>query len=336
MTNGRTLSTVLPVLVAVLGVGILGYGAWRLTSVDDVPEEEWVDSEEEYETPETEPGPGEHWEKVEAVEVDDWTAFPGEVRAEGSVEIRAPQGMRVPVTRIHREIGQFVKKGEPLITFHREAIVKAIAEAKARGDTADQARFEVYLEHDPLVAPNDGQVVNIHTNVGEVPFDVGIPLMTLTDAKRFSLVVSIPGELVTDSAPLGREMTVDFGAPYEGEEPLGQVKGTVTSHGEDARMGPSEAVEGDHTLVVLGLEPKEGLVPGMIGQVRLPTGKKQILLVPKAAVIWRGDLAVVRAWEEEGIAERTIMTEGETRGDKLVVLYGVSAGQPVVVPEGRR
>ena len=306
-----------PLFVALIGLVGLGFAAWRWLSPDqDLIEE--VDDEE----PIVQPGEDEHFEKVRTHEIDEYTSYRGEVRGEGSVPVRAPQGMRVPVVDVHKEIGDFVSKGDPLVTFHREQIEKAIEKAKEQGDTESESRFRGYLESVVLRAPVDGVVMETYATVGQVPFDEGVPMMVLADRSSFTFVAQVPAEVTRISLHIGAQTTVDLA------EERGSVRGTVAS---------IDTGEGEDVNVVLSLEAHEGVEPGLPGTIRVVTGKKEVGVVPKTAVTWRGEVPVVRVWESDSraIAERTLRIEGEV-GDQYIVLYGVLPGEAIVVPGRER
>ena len=307
-----------PLLLALAGVGMLAYSGWRWTTQEPAEEETDVAV-----APTVEPPPAHHFHEVRAHEVPVHQEFKGRVDAEGTVEIRAPQGMRVPVMRIHKEAGEFVEKGDVVITLNKEQVDDAIEEARADGRTADLARFESYLEHVELEAPVDGQVLEIFTELGQVPFDVGIPLMTLADRSSWSFKVMLPEEVMQSSAQMGATFEIEL------EDDLGTVTGTVNSLGlsTDGRI---ESLSG-YVQVVMGLEEHEGVEKDLVGIVRIPVSVQTAALVPKKAVEWRGETPVVRVAEGDEFLEKSLRIDGEV-GEDYVVLYGVGVGEFVVVP----
>src|SRR5262245_44261930 len=102
-----------PIAFAALGVAGLVYAGFRwLQPYDGTVEDQAPERT-------TDPGPNEHFEPVRVRVVDESTTYAGKVHAEGSIPVRAPQGMRVPIVRIHHEPGDFVKRGDALVTFAR-------------------------------------------------------------------------------------------------------------------------------------------------------------------------------------------------------------------------
>jgi hypothetical protein len=168
----------------------------------------------------------------------------------------------------------------------------------------------------------DGVVKEIYTEVGRVPVDEGIPLVWLADRSAYKLRVQVPEGITSTVAHMGAKLTAEL------EGGLGEVTGTVASF--------EPATEGS-TFLVIGLDPKEGLEVDMRASLRVPTTKREVGLVPKAAVEQRGTVKVVRAFEpsDRTICERTIVTDGE-QGTDWIVVAGVFPGDSIVVPDARR
>jgi hypothetical protein len=192
-------------------------------------------------------------------------------------------------------------------------------------------RFKSYLAADPLRAPMDARVSEIWVELGSVPLDNGIPLMTLVSVDNFAFDVSVPKDVAVQYALLGLEVETRIeGLPSP-------VMGVIAAHDAVAPDDPAAVTESDHTRVSIALESVDGLEKDMTGYALLPHGTKEIPLVPKRAVEWRGDVPVVRALEDGEILERTIRIARDsggwrTHGAFYVVEYGVFAGQGVIVP----
>lgn len=301
-----------PLAVAAVGVVGLVYAAVKATS-DPAP-----DDFEGADAPEVDPGPNERFEKVRKHFVDDFSTFRGRVRAGSPFQVRVPAGMRVPISKIHREPGTFVKKGDLLVSFHRPQIDKAIEKALAEGRTADAERFRGYLDYVELKAERDGVVGEYFRTLGEVPIDEGIPVLTLQDKDSYAFVVPVPGDVQRTSMPLGSKFKVEL------EAEKGVVEGTVTEF---------EGGTADSVSVVLALAPHEGIEDQLAGEVRVATGRIEAGLIPKTAVTMSGPVPTVRAWDpvSKSIETRTLRL-GEEVGPDVVVLAGVFEGDTVLVP----
>jgi multidrug efflux pump subunit AcrA (membrane-fusion protein) len=316
MADVKSYARLWPLAFAAVGVAGFAYAAFQWFRADPMP----VDIAENT-APIVDTGPNEHYETVRTHLVDELSTYRGEVKAGSPIPVRAPQGMRVPIKQIHHEQGDFVKKGDVLVSFPREPIDKAIAEAKAKGDTVNEERFRSYLDFVELKAPCDGVVDQIWRTLGEVPIDEGIPVITLQDRTAFRFVVRVPGDVQRQSMALSAKFDVEL------DDDLGTVKGTVSAF---------DPPVGTDVPVVLSLEPHEGIADRTAGAVRVASGRIEAGLVPRTAVTKRGDVPIVRVWDpvSKSITERTVKL-GETIGPDVVVLGGAFAGDSVVVP-GRK
>ncbi len=314
-----------PVWLALLGVGLIAYGSWSLLT-----NEKWSDDEEYFSEDEGVPpdeellGSDERYELVDSIEVDRFETFAGDVRAGGVEEIRALQGMRVEVVKIHREQGELFEKGDPLISFNEERIQRALDDAKKAGETQKISRFQTYWDNRVLYAPANGQVVEIMTALGEVGYDEGKPLMTITDPTKWRFVVVLPVEIAVNTMPLGAKFTIEL------PEGMGTTLGTVTRLAElDAEFIDPHS-DGKTSTVALGLDPHEGLEANLEATLRVPTGSRELSVVPRAAVRFYGSTPVVRVFEDGEILERTLSGILE-KDDVYIVEQGVHPGEAVVI-----
>jgi multidrug efflux pump subunit AcrA (membrane-fusion protein) len=317
MAGVKSYARLWPLAIAAVGVAGIVYAAFRMQdggeqAGDGLGPEQPVGSA----------GPNEHFEKVRPHKVDELSTYRGKVRAGSAIDVRAPRGMRVPVVKIHHEAGDFVKKGDVLVTLDRTQIDKAIEKAKAEGRTDDERRFRGYLEFVEIKAPCDGVVGEIQRTLGETPIDDGIGLVTVQNKDAFCFVVRVPVDVQQLSMPLG----TSFDVVLEGD--LGTVKGAVIDF---------EKPEGTDVPVVLQLEPHEGIEDRLEGTVRVASGRVEVGLVPKTAVTKRGDVPIVRVWDPatRAVGERTVKL-GEEIGPDVVILAGAFEGDSVVVPGPER
>lgn len=314
----RTHAVVFLLGVAALA-GLAFYGARTLLAPPPDDGEEAVDDDL---APDAPLAADEHFELVRSAERDVYETFPGRVFAEGSIEIRAMEGLRAVVVKIEKDVGDFVSKGDVLIRLNRLEVEKELEKAKAAKDDARAVLMQEFLDHCDIRSPVDGIVKELHTDIGEIPFDRqeggGMPLMVLTTRDSYSLRVQVPQALTKTIASLGAKLTAEL------ESSFGKVNGVVT--------GYEPAPEG-WTMLVVGLEAKEGLEPEMVANLRVPTSKREVALVPKSAVTDRQGVKVVRVWEPEDhmVVERTLLVDGDQDRD-WVVVAGVFPGDNVVVP----
>jgi hypothetical protein len=315
MAEVKSYGRMWPFAVAALGVAGLVYAGWHWTHPPVPPQGE---TESEDAGPVVDPGPDEHFETVRPHLVDEFTTYTGVVKAESPIIVRAPQGMRVPIVKVHHEAGTFLNKGDVVVSFYKPQIDDAIAKAHADGRLDDEKRFRGYLDSVDLKAPCDGVLLSLDRQEGEVPVDEGIGIFTMADKSSFRFVVQVPGDVQRASMELSKKFVVELA------DDKGSVRGTVTSY---------EAPIDTDVPVVIALEPHEGIEARLAGTVRVASGRKEAGLIPKAAVVKHGDASFVRAWDAESksIGEKSVLLGGEI-GSDVVVLSGVFAGDSIVVP----
>ena len=312
MAGVKSYARLWPVAVAAIGVAGLVFAAFRMQGDGD------ANDGAEPAAPTGEAGPNEHFEKVRPHLVDEFSTYRGKVKAGSAIDVRAPRGMRVPIEKIHHETGDFVKKGELLVTLNRTQIDKAIEKAKAEGRTDDEKRFRGYLDFVEIRAPCDGVVDQIQRTLGEVPIDDGIGLMTLQNKDAYRFVVKVPLDVQQLSMSLGVKFEVVL------DHDLGTVNGAVIEF---------QNPEGGDIPVVLALEPHEGIEDQLDGTIRVASGRAEAGLVPKTAIVMRGDVPVVRVWDAESrsTVDKTVRL-GVEIGPDVVILAGAFEGDSVIVP----
>jgi multidrug efflux pump subunit AcrA (membrane-fusion protein) len=69
----------------------------------------------------------------------------------------------------------------------------------------------------------------------------------------------------------------------------------------------------------------------MYTKVLLPEGKKDILLVPKKAVVERGQLTGVFIKDDKGVLTYRLVKTGRLFGDNVELVSGLRAGESIVV-----
>jgi multidrug efflux pump subunit AcrA (membrane-fusion protein) len=315
MAQVRNFGRLWPIGVALIGVAGLIYAGIQWTSS---PKHE-LDLGDPDAAPQRDPGPDEHFEKVRTHLLDDFTEYVGKVGAESVILVSTidDERMKVPIVNFPHETGEIVKKGDVIVQLDKGQIEVAIAKAKAAGAKDDAERFQRYLENADVKAPCDGVILEFKRSLGDVPIP-GLGLVAMTDLNGFQFTVSVPSSVQAQVMHLSRKFEIDLA------EDWGKVTGTVTQFKDQV---------GDEVPVVLALEAHQGLEPGLDGTIRLPTGKKEVGLVPRLAVQRRADVPYVRVWDADSksILEKTVRT-GDELGPDVIILAGVFPGDSVVVP----
>lgn len=207
----------------------------------------------------------------------------------------------------------------------KSALDKAKADlqaAKARVDSAKAGmrRAEELLAYTEVQAPYSGIVVKRLVEVGE-SVTVGQPLMTGLSLEQLRLTATLPQRVVSE---LQREQGVTVLMP-NGE--------TLAVPPEQLTVFPF-ADSASHTVRVrvelpLGIA---GLNPGMLVKVVFATGDDRQLLIPRAAVVRRGELTGAYVVGSDGaVSLRQIRTGRQGPDAQVEVLAGLAENEQVAL-----
>lgn len=295
-------------------------------------------------------------------------ALPAEHRLDGTVEavnqatVSAQTSGRI--VELPFDVDDFVEKGEVIVRFRDteqrarfDRAEAALAEAKARHAEA-QAEFDrvqdVYaqrliskaefdraranfdaakarltaaeaalkeaaeqLEQTVVRAPYSGIVVERHVEMGELA-TVGAPLMTGLSLEHLRVVAEVPQSLI---AHLRRERNARVILP-DGK----------TVDAESLRIYPY-AKPATHTFGVrVDLPPgQHGVYPGMLVKLAFDGDTDPALLIPRAALVERGEVTAVYVVEPDGALAFRQVRAGRLHDDRIEILAGLEAGERVAL-----
>ena len=172
-----------------------------------------------------------------------------------------------------------------------------------------------------VVAPFAGRVAQRLVEVGDLAAP-GRPLVVVESQVGRRLVLSVPEGLAAAAAlKNGDALPVTLDARPE----LGEVRGTVVelSPGPDP-VSHSYTVKLDLAAVEIGA--------GAAGRAWLPVGRRDAVLVPRAALIASGGLTLVVVRDAEGRAQSRVVTLGADRPDgRVEVLSGLAGDETLAV-----
>ncbi len=190
---------------------------------------------------------------------------------------------------------------------------------------AEVARLEDELERTVVRAPFDGVVVEEHTAPGEW-LDPGGAVAEVLDTGDLEVHLEVPEQYF---AGLTRGEAVDVAIPaLDGEKVRGEVRAVVPRANPQARTFP----------VKVSLPNREGRIGvGMLARVNLPIGAgASRVLVPKDAVVARGEQRLVFVIGEEDRVRPVPVTPGQPQGAWIAVAGEIAAGDRVVIQGNER
>ena len=253
--------------------------------------------------------------------------------------------------RVHADVGQRVRAGQPLVQIDRDRAALQVAQADAQvrkleanyrrasqlagqqmvsASDVDQLRYDLEnaraslrlarleLGYGTVVAPISGVVAERSIKPGNL-VQINTPIMRIVDTSRLEATLNAPErEIETLKAGQAVQLTVDAlpGKVFEGR--IDRVAPVV-----DAGSGTFR--------VVCAFEGGGLLQPGMFGRIRINYDQRaSALVIPRAALLEDGGQpAAYRV--REGKAARVPLTLGYSEGEWVEVRDGLAAGDAVVV-----
>ncbi len=274
--------------------------------------------------------------------------LPGSVRADQSATLMARvQGV---VTAIRATPGSMVAAGEVLVEldamelsamrdqakaqaaqaaadfsrvqrlFDSQTASKAefdAAQARAAASAAAAAQAEVMVGYTRITAPFAGVVVRRHAEVGDL-LSPGRPVIELEDQTTLRLNVEVPESLSAQVA-VGAALRVQIpAAGFDAESQVVEV---------------TPAADPISRTVLAKLTLPKGLVAlrsGQFGRVGVPLAQGELLSVPAAAVVRRGQLDAVFV-VADGVARLRLVRLGGAFDGQVAIRAGLSAGELVAL-----
>ncbi|MBF0271655.1 MAG: efflux RND transporter periplasmic adaptor subunit [Magnetococcales bacterium] len=183
--------------------------------------------------------------------------------------------------------------------------------------------LEAKLRDTKSIAPFSGVIVAKHIEKGNT-VQPGMPLLTFSDTRHLQIKVDIPARLMPG---IQKDMTI----------PAKLDVGDTRIETRVAQIYPMADSQRHTVTVKLDLPKDAPGGPGMYAEVMIPdvtTPVKNLPIVPKSAVIWRGSLpAVLVAPDQRGGGEpalRMIRLGGFVDDKSVSVLSGLSIGERIL------
>jgi RND family efflux transporter MFP subunit len=194
----------------------------------------------------------------------------------------------------------------------------AAAEARAREAGKVVQEAEIDVGYTTITAQEPGEVAKRLAEPGDLAFP-GKELLTLHTGGSMHLEAMVRESLIV-RLRLGDGLTVYISALGE-KEPLSGVVEEIEPLADPVTRT---------FLVKVRLPERPGIYPGMFGRLMVPLGEKEAVLVPREAVRRVGQLETVTVRSEQGWLPVYVRT-GETVGDKVEILSGLSGGETVAL-----
>lgn len=198
----------------------------------------------------------------------------------------------------------------------KEGLAAAQARVREAGKVVQEA--EIGLDYTTITAQADGEVARRLAEPGDLAFP-GKELLTLQTGASLRLEAMVRESLIS-RVRLGDSLKVSVSA-LDDSTPITGVVDEIEPLADPVTRS---------FLVKARLPEVPGLYPGMFGRLWIPTGERETVLVPEAAVTRVGQLETVLVKVGEGW-ETVYVRTGHMYDGKVEVLSGLSGGETLGV-----
>jgi RND family efflux transporter MFP subunit len=177
------------------------------------------------------------------------------------------------------------------------------------------------LGYTRILAPFDGLVTEKKADVGAL-VSPGMPIFTVEDLHRYRLEATV-NETDLRYVRMGQQAPVMIDAVGDRE-----LKGRVVE------IVPAADAASRSFLVKIEIPSDPALRSGLFGRAQFSRGEKSSLLIPRTAVVERGQLQGVYVLDQNKIAGLRYITLGKPSGAQVEVLAGLQAGETLISDPG--
>lgn len=196
-----------------------------------------------------------------------------------------------------------------------------MAQAEQAQVKAALTQARTSLDYAQIRAPFDGVVTEKRADPGTLA-SPGMPIFTVEDVRRYRLEATI-NESDLRYLRTGQPVPVVIDA-----------LGDVQLPGKVVQIVPAADTASRSFLVKIELPADLRLRSGLFGRAQFSRGQRQSLLIPRTAVIERGQLQGVFVLDQNKIAALRYITLGRPLGENVEVLAGLQGGEHLVAEPG--
>jgi RND family efflux transporter MFP subunit len=179
------------------------------------------------------------------------------------------------------------------------------------------------LGYTRIVAPFNGLVTEKKADVGTLA-SPGMPIFTVEDLRRYRLEATV-NETDLRYVRQGQQVSVSIDALGDRE-----LKGKVLE------IVPAADPASRSFLVKVELPSDPALRSGLFGRAHFTRGERTALLIPRSAIVERGQLQGIYVLDQNRIAGLRYITLGKTSAQQVEVLAGLQAGEMLIGEPGSR
>ena len=179
------------------------------------------------------------------------------------------------------------------------------------------------LGYSRIVAPFDGVVTERKADAGMLA-SPGMPIYTVEELRRYRLEATV------------NESDLHYVRQGEPVSVLIDALGDRELKGKVIEIVPAADPASRSFLVKVELPSDPALRSGLFGRAQFAHGERSALLIPRTAVIERGQLQGIYVLDQNRIAGLRYITLGKPSAQQVEVLAGLQAGEMLIADPGTR
>jgi RND family efflux transporter MFP subunit len=179
------------------------------------------------------------------------------------------------------------------------------------------------LAYTRIRAPFNGIVTHKKVDSGTLA-SPGMPIFTVEDMSRYQLEVAV-NESDLWCVRLGGHVSVAI-----------EALGNTELKGKVVEILPAADPASRAFLVKIELPTDTRLRSGLFGRAQFSRGEQEALLIPRSAVVQRGQLQGVFVLDQNKVANLRYVSLGKPSGPEIQVLSGLQSGEWFVANPGER
>jgi RND family efflux transporter MFP subunit len=177
------------------------------------------------------------------------------------------------------------------------------------------------LDYTRIRAPFEGVVTEKKADSGTLA-SPGMPIFTVEDVRRYRLEATV-NESDLRYVRTGQQVSVAIDA-----------LGNAGLNGKVVQIVPAADPASRTFLVKIELPTDARLRSGLFGRAQFSRGERQALLIPRSAVVERGQLQGIYVLDQNKVASLRYITLGKPSGAQVEVLAGLQDGEQLVAKPG--
>ena len=182
--------------------------------------------------------------------------------------------------------------------------------------TAERDQIKSQLDEADIKAPFTGRITHKQRDTGDL-VQPGTPICRIEDPTRLRFEMHV-AETLANKLTLGQSFRVVI------------ESGGLDLEGAVAEISPAADTGSRTFLIKLDLPAEKSLMAGQFGRAFLPRTTRSSIMIPKDAVLQRGQMSYAAVVDGDNTAHLRIVRTGARQGGGIEILAGLEQGERIL------